>query len=89
MTHMLSPKFSGGEPAPVAGLAGWLLTRWRREVRPPRRLRVMERVTLGPRQTVSLIEADGQRFLVAISPDGSPAIQRLGARTRPAGRTSW
>ena len=37
------------------------------------RLAVLERISLAPRQTLALIEADGQRLLVATSPEGTPA----------------
>lgn len=71
------------------GLAGWLLRRMRGEARTSRRLSVLERVTLGPRQFCSLIEADGQRFLVATSSDGTPCFHSL-ASTKPASRrASW
>ncbi len=59
------------------GLAGWLLDRWRgRTVRTPR-LTVAERVNLGPRQTLSLIEVDGERLLLATSPEGAAAFYPL------------
>jgi flagellar biogenesis protein FliO len=71
------------------GLAGWLLRRMRRGARPQRRLAVLERVTLGPRQFCSLVEADGQRFLVATSADGTPCFQPLAAARTSGRRASW
>jgi hypothetical protein len=59
------------------GLAGWLLSRMRGIRRAPARLAVLERITLAPRQSLSLIEAEGRRFLVATSPEGTPAFYAL------------
>ena len=59
------------------GLAGWLLDRLRRtSIRTPR-LALVERINLAPRQTLALIEADGERVLVATSPEGAPAFYAL------------
>jgi hypothetical protein len=63
--------------APIGGLAGWLLGRLRVVRRAPARLAVLERITLAPRQSLSLIEAEGRRFLVATSPEGTPAFYAL------------
>ena len=82
------------------GLAAWLLERMRggaRRTTP--RLALIERINLAPRQTLSLVEAEGRHFLVAYSPEGSPAFypldQDAGRRRRhiPAepvrARASW
>jgi flagellar biogenesis protein FliO len=87
--------------APARGLAVWLLERlWRRHRAQPR-LALVERIALGPRQSLALIEAEGRRLLVATSQEGAPAFYSLDgqdgkARTlRPtaagsaAGRVSW
>jgi len=62
---------------------------------------VLERITLAPRQSLSLIEAAGQRLLVATSADGTPAFypisnlqshkaaQSNGPNRVPKGRVSW
>jgi len=63
-----------GSTNPGFGLAGWLLNRLHVVRRPERRLAVLERISLAPRQTVALIEAEGRRFLVATSADGTPAF---------------
>jgi hypothetical protein len=49
----------------------------------------VEKINIAPRQTVALIEADGQRLLVATSTDGAPSFyllkpsaSRSGARGR-------
>lgn len=63
----------------VGGLAGWLLSRLRRGAREPRRLAVVERVTLSPRQSLALVEADGRRFLVATAMEGAPVFLPMDA----------
>jgi hypothetical protein len=85
---------AAGEPE---GLAGWLLARFSRAHRRQPRLELIERITLAPRQSLALIEAEGRRFLVASSADSTPAFYPIdavggGARTRPlkgAQRVSW
>lgn len=56
------------------GLAAWLLAKLRRSAIKESRLALVERISLAPRQTIALVEADGQRFLVATSPEGAPAF---------------
>ena len=79
--------------ASPGGLAGWLLSRWRNRARTQPRLALLERITLAPRQTLSLVEAEGRRFLIASSPEGAPAFYPLDRGTRagnqPRGRISW
>jgi flagellar biogenesis protein FliO len=67
-----------------SGLAGWLLNRLHAVRRPERRLAVIERISLAPRQTLALIEAEGRRFLVATSADGTPAFYALDEPQRHA-----
>ena len=69
----------------VGGLAGWLLGRLRVVRRSAPRLAVLERIPLAPRQTLALVEADGRRFLVATSPQGTPAFCALDGPARQAG----
>ena len=38
---------------------------------------LLERITLAPRQSLALVEAEGRRFLVATSADGAPAFYAL------------
>ncbi len=79
------------------GLAAWLLGRLRGPARPRPSLALLERITLAPRQSLALVEAEGQRFLVATSAEGSPTFHALDengghlSRRRIAGRTrvSW
>ncbi len=72
------------------GVAGWLLNRLQK-VRGAPRLAVLERIALALRQSLALVEAEGRRFLVATSPEGTPAFYALDkpARQRPGARVSW
>ncbi len=87
---------------PIGGLAGWLLGRLRVAPRPRPRLALLERISLAPRQSLALVEAEGRRFLVATSPEGAPAfysldesaaLGRSASRSRvnaaPVARVSW
>jgi len=60
-----------------AGLAAWLLDRLRKSRRPQPRLALVERIALAPRQALSLVEAEGRRFLVATSAEGAPVLYPL------------
>ena len=64
------------------GLVEWLLDRLPRRALKQPCLMLVERINLAPRQTVALIEADGQRLLVATSPDGAPSFYPLKAVAR-------
>lgn len=50
---------------PIGGLAGWLFGRMRASQRRTSRLELLERITLAPRQSLVLVEAEGRRLLVA------------------------
>ena len=76
-----------GRPA-IGGLAGWLLSHLRARTRPTQKLALLERITLAPRQTLSLIEADGRRLLIATSPEGAPAFYALDNAASRAVRTN-
>jgi flagellar biogenesis protein FliO len=91
---------SNAGKAPVAGLAGWLLGRLRAGGGGRPKLALLERITLAPRQSLALVEAEGRRFLVATSPEGAPAFYALDERmaparpgkdrpAQPAARVSW
>jgi hypothetical protein len=80
------------------GLAGWLLGRWRGRAATQRRLVLVERISLGPRQTLCLVKADGRSILVANSAAGASFCplegsgSRRGNDVRPGrmrGRVSW
>lgn len=66
--------------AKLSGLAGWLMGRLRRSARPRPSLALLERITLAPRQSLTLVEAEGQRFLIATSAEGAPAFYALDSR---------
>ncbi|MDR3725781.1 MAG: flagellar biosynthetic protein FliO [Terracidiphilus sp.] len=78
---------------PWEGLLGWLRGRLQSTRRTPARLALLERITLAPRQSLALVEAEGRRFLVATSPEGGPAFyaldQRVRTTARPKARVSW
>jgi hypothetical protein len=90
-----------GKEEQVWRLTGWLLGRLRGERRPQPSLTLVERIVLAPRQSLSLVEAEGRRLLVATSPEGPPTFYALDERHggessgRPArlspsrARTSW
>ena len=85
----------------IGGLAGWLVSFVAQRRRPAHRLELLERITLAPRQSLALVEAEGRRLLVATSAEGPPAFYNLGGlRDRGAdsrsgvepripGRVSW
>jgi len=59
---------------PTPGIAAWMLRHFHPGKRPPPRLKILERVTLAPRQSLTLIEAEGRTLLVATSPDCAPTF---------------
>jgi Flagellar biosynthesis protein, FliO len=74
------------EKTEPGGLAVWLLEKWRSARnglalrglgKQAPRLALVERITLAPRQTLALVEAEGRRFLVASSAEGAPAFYPL------------
>jgi hypothetical protein len=85
LTGWGAPKggLTGAAPGIVGGLTGWLLARLQGKSRPRPQLAVLERITLAPRQSLTLIEASGHRLLVATSADGTPAFYAVGGRERP------
>jgi hypothetical protein len=60
-----------------SGLWAGFFERVRRRATEHPRLALVERINLAPRQTVALIEADGQRLLVATSAEGAPSFYPL------------
>jgi len=68
---------AGGNTDGYAGLGAWLLDRLRGRRRPAPRLALLERISLAPRQSLALIEAEGRRILVATSAEGGPAFYPL------------
>ena len=97
-------KADGEAAGASAGLGAWLVAwmadRMRRRERPAPRLALVERISLAPRQSLALVEAEGRRMLVATSPEGGPvfypldegaaAVRRKFPRTRGGrARASW
>lgn len=72
-----------GKSAP-GGLIGWVVNRLRHVRGAKPRMALVERITLGPRQTLAMVEADGRRILVATSPEGGPAFMALDERRHAA-----
>jgi hypothetical protein len=72
----------------IGGVAGWLIARLAQRRRPAHRLEVLERITLAPRQSLALIEAEGRRLLVATSAEGPPAFYNLDGQGNPDGRAN-
>ena len=65
----------------VDGLGGWLLQQFRRHfegtAQKQPRLILVERIALAPRQSLALVEAEGQRILVATCPESAPVFYAL------------
>lgn len=91
---MGSVKESGAR-LPASGWTGWLIARlfdrvvgrMRHGRRTAPRLALVERITLAPRQSLALVEAEGRRILVATSAEGASAFYPLDEASRPAART--
>jgi len=66
----------------LGGLAGWLLGWFKASGCARPKLELLERISLAPRQSLALVEAEGRRFLVATSPEGAPAFFALDERAR-------
>ena len=77
MNELKLERYEGEKRMALGGLTGWLFKRLRGAPRGSARLVVLERITLAPRQSLALIEAEGRRMLVATSPDGAPALYAL------------
>jgi flagellar biosynthesis protein FliO len=67
-------------------LRGWQVSA-ARQARPAR-LALISRIELGARQTVALVEAEGQHLLVATSPDGATSFFLLNSPVRGQGEDS-
>jgi hypothetical protein len=79
----------GGSSANLpGGLAGWLMGKLQVSSRRQPRLALLERIALAPKQSLSLIEAEGRRFLVATSADGSPCFYPLDEQARRSGMSA-
>jgi len=67
MVGLLGPNMRGAAAAVLAGAAALVLTVRSRASAPamPPAVRVVERLQLGPRQALVLVETAGRRYLVA------------------------
>lgn len=72
----------------AAGWAGWLLGRLRGETQSRPSLVLMERITLGPKQSLALVEAEGRRILISTSAEGAPVFYPLDERSGGPGRSA-
>ena len=68
----------------LKAVAVWCIDRMRPRLQPRRRLEVLERISLAPRHSLALIEAEGRKLLVATSQEGAPAFYALDGPERPA-----
>ena len=68
---------TGQTPGLPGGWTGWFLARMRSQRSQHPRLELLERISLAPRQSLALVEAEGRRFLVATSAEGGPAFYAL------------
>ncbi len=63
------------------GIAAWLMSRLPsgaiQSERRKKRLALLDRISLAPRQSLVLVEAEGRRFLVGTSTDGGPVFYAL------------
>ncbi len=71
-----------------AWLVAWMAGRARSRQRVAPRLALIERISLAPRQSLALIEAEGRRILVATSPEAGPAFYPLDEGAAAVGRRS-
>jgi hypothetical protein len=58
-------------------VGGWFLSKLSRDPKVRPRLTLIERITLAPKQTLALIEAEGRHFLVAMSQESAPCLYPL------------
>jgi flagellar biogenesis protein FliO len=74
----------GGWAGSVFGWANARLGKLRKSAGVQPRLALIERITLAPRQSLALVEAEGRRILVAVSAEGGPAFFALDQGTQRA-----
>ena len=78
--HGEKPKL---ETQSIKDIVAWLLNRILHKTRAQPRLTVLERIALAPRHSLSLIEADGCKLLVATSQDGASAFYSFDRTASP------
>ncbi len=59
---------------PLVRLVDRLLNRLHRKPLQAPRLTLLERINLAPRQSLVLVEAEGQKLLIALSAEAAPAF---------------
>jgi hypothetical protein len=72
MLLVLGPGVRGAAAALLAAAAALAARLRPRATAPPRPVRVIDRVDLGPRLTVALVETGGRRYLVATGASVTP-----------------
>ena len=78
----------GKEGGGSRSLGAWLVERLRSRAEDASRLKVLERIRVTPRQLLLLIEAEGERLLVATSEGSATTIYPLGTQIRLEGTCS-
>ena len=74
----MSSKTKSPTHADLGGIAGWVMARFRNTGKKSTpRLALLERIALGPRHSLALVEAEGRCFLVATSAEGGPVFYAL------------
>jgi flagellar biogenesis protein FliO len=79
---------NGASRTRLGGITEWLLGRLKGAGRARARLQLLERIALAPRQSLALVEAEGRRFLVASSGDGTPVFYPLDRRVPERGHSA-
>jgi hypothetical protein len=82
----MEQKDQKSEGTTSVGLGAWVLERLRGSGRTRPRLTLVERITLAPKQSLALVEAEGRRFLVATSAEGTPVFYPLDAEGHSGGQ---
>jgi flagellar biogenesis protein FliO len=72
-------------PDGVGGLASWLMGKLQGNPKTRPRLTILERITLAPRQSLALVEAEGRRFLVVTSQESGPVLYPLDSERERGG----
>jgi len=78
----LHERAAGSQTILQNGLTGWLLRLWQRAAERrlrPSQLALIERISLGPKHVLALVEAEGMHVLVATSAEGAAAFYPLHA----------
>jgi hypothetical protein len=61
----------------IGRILGWVLSRMARKAPSEERLRLVHRIALSPRQSITLVEVEGRRLLLATGSEGAPAFYAL------------